>query len=272
MDILDFIISKPYNVGIALSGGGIKSLCHAGALKALEEQGIKPDIISGVSSGAVVGAFYADGYSPSEIAVLFEDIKFRTMTKIHIPDGGFFQTDIFQDFLNRKLRAKTFEELRIPLRVVATDLDNGKSVTFSSGNLIDPIVASCSLPVLFKPKTIDGVNYVDGGVLKNFPVSTIRNDCEKVIGINTSAFVTDNYKLSILNIAFRSYHFMFKANILHDKELCDLLIEPLDMGNYETFGVHKGREIFELGYESTRQMLAAKLKSKEIKKNETCQL
>lgn len=261
MDLTTVFNERPYKIGIALSGGGIKSLCHAGVLKALEEQGLKPDIISGVSAGSVVGAFYSDGYTPDEIAVLFEDISFRRMTKIHILDGGFFQTDVFQDFLTRKFRAKTFEELSVPLRVVATNLDKGRSVTFSSGNLVDPIVASCSLPVLFRPKMIDGVNYVDGGVLKNFPVTTIRNECDKIIGINASPMVADEYKLSILNVAFRSYHFMFKANILHDKELCDLLIEPVDMGNYDTFDVEKGREIFDLGYCTTKEILTSKLEA-----------
>lgn len=265
MDLTTIFKSKPYRIGIALSGGGIKGLCHAGVLKALEEQGIRPDILSGVSAGAVVGALYADGYSPDEIAKLFEDISFRRMTKIQIPDGGFFKIDTFQKFLSKKLRAKTFDELKIPLRVIATDLDKGQSVMFSNGNLIDPIIASCSIPVLFSPKVIDGVHYVDGGVLKNFPVSTIRNECEKVIGINASPLVADEYKPSILNVAARSYNFMFKANILHDKELCDLLIEPVDMGNYDTFDVDKGREIFELGYRTTRQMLVSKLNNKIIK-------
>jgi NTE family protein len=264
MDLLNIFDLRTYKIGLALSGGGVKGLCHAGVLKALNEVGIKPDIISGVSAGAVVGALYADGYSPDEIAVCFEEINFRTMTKIRLPDGGFFKTDIFQKFLTKKLRARTFEELSIPLRVVATDLDNGKSVTFKTGPLIDPIVASCSIPVLFSPKIIKGIHYVDGGVLKNFPVSTIRRDCEKVIGINASPLVADEYKQSIINVAMRSYNFMFKANILHDKELCDLLIEPLDMGNYDTFDVDKGREIFELGYRSAKQMLAVKLDPKLV--------
>lgn len=264
MSQIDIVSRKPYKIGIALSGGGIKGLCHAGVLKALEEKGIKPDIISGVSSGSVVGALYADGYTPDEIAVLFEDISFRQMTKIQIPDGGFFRIDAFQRFLAKKLRAKTFEELKIPLRIVATNLDKGQSVTFNSGKLVDPIVASCSIPVLFSPKVIDGVHYVDGGVLKNFPVSTIRNDCERVIGINASPLVAEEYKPSILNVASRSYHFMFKANILYDKELCDLLIEPVDMGNYETFDVDKGREIFELGYQHARQVLESKINVKII--------
>jgi NTE family protein len=264
MNLTNLFDQKPYKIGIALSGGGIKGLCHAGVLKALEEHDIKPDIISGVSSGSVVGALYADGYSPDEIAHLFEDISFRQMTKIQISNGGFFRIDAFQKFISKKLHAKTFEELKIPLRIVATDLDKGRSVTFSSGNLIDPIIASCSIPVLFSPKVIDGTHYVDGGVLKNFPVTTIRDECEKVIGINASPLVAEEYKPSILNVASRSYHFMFKANILYDKEICDLLIEPVDMGNYETFDVDKGREIFELGYQSTRNLLSNRLNTKLV--------
>jgi NTE family protein len=259
MDLTNIFTKKPYKIGIALSGGGIKGLCHAGVLKALEEIGIKPNIISGVSAGAVVAALYSDGYSPDEIAAFFEDISFRQMTKIQIPDGGFFSIDAFQKFLSKSLKAKTFEDLKIPLRVVATNLDNGQSVVFSSGNLIDPIIASCSIPVLFSPKVIDGVHYVDGGVLKNFPVSTIREDCEKVIGVNASPMIVEEYKPSILTVASRSYNFMFKANILYDKDLCDLLIEPVDMGNYDTFDVNKGREIFELGYQTTCHILESKL-------------
>lgn len=261
---MDIFTHKPYKIGIAMSGGGIKGLCHAGVLKALEEHDIKPDIMSGVSSGSVVGALYADGYSPDEIAALFEDISFRKLTKIQIPDGGFFRIDAFEKFLTKNLRAKTFEELNIPLRVVATNLDKGQSVVFSSGKLVEAIVASCSIPVLFSPKIIDGVHYVDGGVLKNFPVSTINEECEKVIGINASPLVADEYKLNILNVATRSYQFMFKANIIHDKELCDLLIEPVDMGNYDTFDIDKGREIFELGYKTARQILVSKLDTQSV--------
>lgn len=262
MDLTNIFTQKPFKIGIALSGGGIKGLCHAGVLKALEERGIQPDLISGVSSGAVVGALYADGYSPDEIAQLFEDISFRQMTKIKLTEGGFFRIDAFQKFLTKKLHAKTFEDLKIPLRIVATNLDQGRSVVFSQGKLIEPIIGSCSVPVLFTPKMIDGVRYVDGGVFKNFPVSTIREDCEKVIGINASPLVADEYKPTILNVASRSYHFMFKANIIADKELCDLLIEPVDMGNYETFDVDKGREIFELGYNTAKQFLDNKLVTK----------
>jgi NTE family protein len=247
--------NRPYKIGITLSGGGIKGLCHAGVLKALEEVGIKPEVISGVSAGAVVAALYADGYTPNEIASLFEDVSFRKMTQIQLPNGGIFSIKSFERFMAKTLRSKTFEQLNIPIHIVATDLDKGMSVEFSKGILIHPLVASCSVPVVFIPKKIRGVNYVDGGVLKNFPVTTIRPYCNYLIGINASPLVADDYKLSILNVAQRTYHFMFKANILYDKELCDLLIEPIDMGHYDMFDIEKGREIFDLGYESAKAIL-----------------
>ena len=265
-EIKEIFTNKPYNLGIALSGGGIRGMCHAGVMKALEEYGIKPDIIAGVSAGAIVGALYADGYSPDEIAGFFEHVEFRKMTKVKIPNGGFFGIESFEKFLAGKLRAKTFEELKIPLRIVATNLDRGESVVFTSGNLLDAIIASSTFPVLFTPKVINGENYIDGGVFKNFPVSIIRDDCEKIIGINASPLVADKYKMSVLNVAIRSYNFMFKANILHDKELCDFLIEPVDMANYETFETEKSREIYELGYQTAKDMIEGRLKENKNKK------
>ena len=242
-------------IGIAMSGGGIKGVCHAGVLKALEEHDLKPDILSGVSAGSIVGAFYSDGYSPDQIGELFSDISFRQWTKIGIPSGGFFSIDPFVSFLKKNLRTKRLENLPIPLRIVATDLDHGRSEVFTSGNLVDCIAASCSVPVLFQPRKINNTNYVDGGVFKNFPASIIRQECDYLIGINASPLVADNYKLSIINVAARSYHFMFKANIVHDKELCDFLIEPTDMAHFDTFEVEKSKEIFSLGYKTAKELL-----------------
>lgn len=257
-------IKDRYKIGLALSGGGIKGLCHAGAIKALEEYGIKPDIISGVSAGAVVGALYADGYTPDEIGDFFKNVSFREMTRVHVHEGGFFKIDDFEKFLGKTLRAKTFEELAIPLRIVATNLDKGKSVTFTEGTIVDKIIASSSVPALFAPKVIDGNHYVDGGVFKNLPASTIREDCDTLIGINASPLVAEEYKISILNVALRSYRFMVKSNILHDREVCDIFIEPIDMGHYDTFSIDKSEEIFEVGYTSTKQILEKKLKMPSV--------
>lgn len=260
MPLAKLLRHKPFPLGIALSGGGIKGMCHAGVLKGLEEVGLKPNVLAGVSAGSVVGALYADGYSPDEIALLFENISFRHMTSIQMPtSGGFFNIDPFVKFLKKHLRTKRLEDLPIPLRIVATDLDHGKSVVFTSGNLVDCVAASCTVPVLFAPYEIDNCHYVDGGVFKNFPVSTIREECDYLIGVNASPLVADEYQMNALTVAMRAYHFMFKANIIHDKELCDFLIEPTDMENFDTFDVEKGREIFQLGYEETKELITRKL-------------
>ena len=244
-----------YRVGVALSGGGIKGMCHAGVLKALEEYGIQPDVISGVSAGAVVATLYADGYTPEEICAFFGDVSFTKLTNLKLSEGGFFSMKSFEKFLGEKLRAKTFEELPFALRIVTTNLDKGESVAFSSGDLLPPVVASCSMPVLFAPRMIDGAAYVDGGVLRNFPVSTIRDECEFVIGVSCSPMIVGDYKKNVVSIASRSYRFMFRANARFEKEMCDILIEPEELVDYDTFDVEKSKEIFELGYKTTVEML-----------------
>ena len=92
--------------------------------------------------------------------------------------------------------------------------------------------------------------------------TTLRPLCDTLIGINASPMVAEEYKLGLVSVALRSYHFMMKANILHDKEVCDLLVEPVDMGNYDTFDVDKGREIFDVGYTSTKALLTPALLKK----------
>lgn len=247
-----------YKIGLALSGGGIRGISHAGALMAMEELNIKPEIISGVSAGAIVGALYADGYKPIEIARMFEDISFKKMTKLDVPDGGFFSISPFARFLGKRLKAKTFDELNIPLRVVATNFDTGIPETFSEGDLLKPVIASSSIPVLFTPQKIKNNHYVDGGLLKNFPVSTIRKDCDLIIGVNVGPLVAEKFKVNIMDVAFRTYHFMFRANTLADKSICDIIIEPDNIYDFDMFETDKVMEIFELGYQKGIEVLKAK--------------
>jgi NTE family protein len=244
-----------YKIGLALSGGGIRGISHAGALMAMEELRIKPEIISGVSAGAIVGALYGDGYKPIEIARMFEDISFKKMTRLDVPDGGFFSIAPFARFLGKRLKAKTFEELNIPLRVVASNFDTGIPETFFKGDLLKPVIASSSIPVLFTPQKINDSYYVDGGLLKNFPVSTIRKECKLVIGINAGPLVAEKFKVNIMDVAFRTYHFMFRANTIADKELCDVLIEPENIYDFDMFETDRVMEIFDLGYKKAIDVL-----------------
>ena len=239
---------KPYQVGLALSGGGAKGFAHLGALRLLEEYSIKPDIISGTSAGALAGVLYADGYSSDEIIELFTGREFSEFARPQIPKSGLFEMNRMKGFLEKHLKAKRFEDLQIPMIVVATNLDKGESHEFRSGPLIEAIVASCSIPIIFSPVLIGDCHYVDGGLFRNFPVSNIRNECQRVIGVNVSPLIPQKYKQTIWGIGERSYHYMFRANTLEDRSLCDILIETEQIGSYKTFDLDSVPQIADIGY------------------------
>lgn len=241
---------KPHKLGLALSGGGARGFAHLGAFKLLEECGLKPDIIAGTSAGALMGSLFADGYSAEEIKALFTDREFSEFTQLQIPKSGIFDTKRFRDFLKGHFRVKHIEELGTPMVIVATDLDNGKSYEFREGPLVDAVTASCSIPIIFSPVEIGGVHYVDGGLFRNFPVSVIREECERVIGVNVSPLLPQKYKQTLLGIAERSYHYIFQANTLEDRELCDVLIESQQVGLYKTFDLDSIEELAHIGYEA----------------------
>jgi len=247
--------NKKYRLGLALSGGGARGFAHPGVLKAIEDFGLRPEIISGTSSGAIAGVLYADGYSPEEIISLFVGKEFREFVELQVPMVAIFGTSGFRRFLRKYLRAKTFEDLQIPVKITATNLDEGKSVVFDRGPIIDPLIAACSIPVIFNPVNINGVNYVDGGVCKNFPVSPIRSLCNKIIGVNVSPLVPKKYNKTIMHIAERSYHYMSRTNTLLDRTLCDVLIEINDLNYFKTFDLVKSEKIFKIGYDASRQAL-----------------
>lgn len=251
---------KAYKLGLALSGGGAKGFAHIGVFKLLEECGLKPDIIVGTSVGSLMGALFADGYSASEIRDLFTGREFSEFAQLQIPKSGLFDSKRFSDFLHRHLRAKTFEELKTPLVVVATDLDNGEGHEFRNGPIVKAVTASCSIPVIFSPVEIDGVHYVDGGIFHNFPVSIIREECERVIGVNVSPLVPRKYKQTIFHIAERSYQYMFRANTMEDREMCDVLIEAEEFGMYKTFDLENVDEILNIGYAAALQAFESVIK------------
>ena len=191
---------KPYKLGLALSGGGAKGFAHLGVFELLDECHLKPDIISGTSAGSIMGAFYADGYSPREIMELFSGREFFEFAQLQIPKSGLFDTSRFRNFLKTYLRAKRIEELQIPLVIVATDLDHGLSKEVREGPL-----------------------------------------------------VPHRYKQTLFHIAERSYHYMFQANTMEDRELCDVLIEAKEFGLYKTFDLENVKLISQIGYEAARE-------------------
>jgi Predicted esterase of the alpha-beta hydrolase superfamily len=241
--------SPKYKLGVALSGGGARGFAHLGALQAMTELGLKPDIITGTSAGSLVGVFFADGYSPAEVMELFSKVKFGEFASTTIPQDGFFKTTGLQSFLKKHLRAKTFEELQMPLRVVASDIEKGETVIISSGDIASAVVASCTFPIVFTPVKIGGKHLVDGGLFMNLPVSIIREECEKIIGVNVSYTTTMPYSRSLKYIIERSLHHLMASNALADREECDYLIESEDITKFPLFELDNAQQIYQKGYE-----------------------
>lgn len=259
---------KPYKIGIALSGGGARGFAHAGALQALEDMGIKPDILAGVSAGSVVCALYAAGNRPMEMVQMFLEAKFTDFASLGVPKDGFFKLDGFKKFLASHIKYKNLEDLPIPTVIGATNLDTCEPAKFEEGEITERVLASCSIPLVFKPRRIDGVHYVDGGVLHNLPSWTIRDRCKYLIGINCSPVPLNRYKPSLLEVAHRTYNMMAKHNAKDDMAMCDLQLEITDIARYQVFNLKEIKRVYRAGYETTMDTLIAHgfKKPEDIKK------
>lgn len=247
--------TKQYNIGLALSGGGVRGFAHIGALRALEDVGIKPDVIAGVSAGSIVASFYAAGMSADEIFNLFGSIDMSKFLQVDISKSGFLKLDKFKRFLETNLPIKNIEELLIPTIIAATDIEQQHEMPFTSGNIAERVVASCSIPLVFRPVKIDGSYCVDGGVLHNLPSFYLRPVCNTVIGINVSPMKLGPIKLNVRSLAYRTYKLMTMRNVVADKQLCDLLVDIISIQGHSTFDTSAANKIAQKGYFETMKIL-----------------
>jgi NTE family protein len=234
--------------GLVLSGGGARGFAHLGVLKALKEFNIRIDRISGTSAGSIVGALYAYGYSPDEIVDIITRAGFIKSVRPAWSWTGFLKLNGFKELLRHHLPENSFEALKIPLTIAATDIQHGRTCYFSQGELITPIIASSSIPALFEPVQFRGNVYVDGGILNNLPVEPLLGQCEFVIGIHTNPV---NQKLDIKNlkeVTERAFMMAISVNASISKSKCSIVIEPPALSAYSTLDMAKAKEITEIGY------------------------
>lgn len=218
---------------------------------ALEEMGIKPDIVAGVSAGSVVTAMYCSGMRPDEILKVFSDAKFTDFAEIGVPREGFFSMDGFKKFLRKHIPYRNLNELPLPAIVCATDLDHYSKAAFYEGDIAECVSASCSIPIVFRPVVINGVTYVDGGVTANLPAWVLRDHCKYLIGINCSPVPRRGKPKSILDIAHRTYDLLIKTNAIEQMEMCDLAVSINDIAKYKVFNLKEINRVFRSGYDST---------------------
>ena len=175
-------------IGVALGGGFARGLAHIGVLKVFEEHRIPIDFVAGTSVGSLIGAAYCSGVSAREIEDIAKLVRMKDFARWTISRLGFANNDRMTGFLTRVLRCQTFEDLRIPLAVVATDFTTGEGAVFTKGPLIDAVRASCAYPGMFLPVRVHGRLLIDGMLAQPVPTPALRDlGAERVLAIYLSA-------------------------------------------------------------------------------------
>lgn len=258
---------KKHQYGLTLSGGGVRGLAHVGVIKALEERGIEPTILSGASAGAIVGALYAKGYSSEDMLDFFHSTEIFRWQNYSLSKPGFIDTDKFYDIFKDHLPEDSFESLEKDLYIVTTDILNGEPQIFHEGQLIKAILASAAFPVVLSPVEIDGVLYADGGIVNNFPVELIREKCETLIGVyvNVPQKLTKKDLDSTMDVLERAYHLNISYKSIKKMDQVDIPITPDELTKYNTFDTRKMDKIYKIGYEEACRVLDEYLEKKEEK-------
>jgi NTE family protein len=180
--------SPRLKLGIALGGGFARGIAHIGALRVLEEENIPVDYVAGTSVGAIIGAAYCGGMTAAELEEMACGVRFRDFGRLTLSRYGFYNTDRMARIFSRVLKKHTFEELKIPLAITATEFRTGEAAVFTTGALADPIRASCAYPGMFLPVEIEGRSYIDGMLAYAVPTTPLRSmGADRVVGIYLSA-------------------------------------------------------------------------------------
>lgn len=268
---------KP-KLGIALSGGGARGLAHIGVLKSLEEAGIQPDYLAGTSMGGVIAAGYASGLSPEELEqIANEHSTARKLLRLADPaitTNGLFQGGRLLNFFEQYLNSSTFDDMRIPLTLVAVDLNSGQEVHLREGSITEALRATVSIPGLLAPVERDGQRLVDGGLLNNLPVDVVREmGADVVLAVDVSPPTeTFSYAQAFENKRFLSRSLGGLLAVLGDsinllirqQRKTKLILSPPDFLLSPTIspdvnaitGYHKAGPLISLGEETTRPILS----------------
>ena len=259
-----FSSRKPV-IGLALGAGAARGFAHVGVIKALESQGIRPDVVVGSSAGSVIAALLASGATGNEINRLALNLDEATIADWGLPFvgrfGGLIKGDALQNMVNREVQNKTIEQMHVPLGIVATDLQSGKGILFRSGNTGLAVRASCSVPGVFQPAVISGKEYVDGGLVAPVPVSYARQmGATLVIAVNISSEPVHQDASGTLGVLQQTISIMQRSINQYELKNADIVIQPqlLQMGG----GDFKSRNAAVLAGEIATQEQMALIKEK----------
>ncbi len=242
-------------LGLALGGGFARGIAHVGVLKVLVENQINIDALAGISSGSIAAAAFASGCSIEELTVAARKLRWTRFARWTFPRLGFATNERMNALLAEILHCRTFEQLKLPLAVVAGDIRTGEAVIFREGDLVMPVRASCSFPGLFVPIEYNGRLLVDGVVVGTVPVMALGGmDVVVAVNILSNGFL--QRPRSFFEVVGESFH--VAQNLMQStwREHCDLVIEPkLDDFRWDDF--ERADELIAAGEMAARRALPA---------------
>jgi NTE family protein len=256
-------------LGITLSGGAARGYAHIGVLRAFEEAGIEIDYISGSSMGAIIGLFYAAGKTPDEMMEIAKSIKKRRVVsfgKCHLRKKGL---DYMEQVINKHIPEKTFDRLEKPLFVCVTNFQSGQYEIIGQGEILPAIRASAAIPMMYPQQIINGIAYIDVGVVNNLPVEPLRDVCLKVVGISVNPIEQKNEKLKLRKKIMRVAELMLNENEARRIEMCDYHLEVSGLGSIDLEDYDQPQKIHDMGYRAAKEFLVKNPElSKKIKNHE----
>jgi NTE family protein len=256
---------RPPRIGLALGGGAARGFAHIGVIQVLEESGLKPDLVVGTSAGSLVAALYASGKTGAELATLADAMDETAFTDWSYPGRGLIRGEGLAKFVREHTGGRTIEQLRLPLGIVATDLENGQPILFQRGDVGTAVRASSAVPAVFQPVRIGTREYVDGGLVAPVPVRFAKQmGAELVIAVDISAPPEGNATGDAMRMLLQTFAIMGRSINNFELREADLVLRPVLPGvSGADFAARKrsiqaGREVTLAQLPELRSRVAAK--------------
>ena len=256
---------KVPKLGLALGGGAARGFAHIGVIQVLEENGIKPDMVVGTSAGSVVAAFYASGKTGAQLQWLADSMDESQLTDWTVPfmSRGMLRGEALGRYINTQLNGAKIEDLKIPLGIVATDLQTGDGILFRRGDIATAVRASSAVPSVFEPVRIGNKDYVDGGLVSPVPVRYVRQmGADIVIAVDISSRPEDAKTTDMLKVLLQTFSIMGKSISQLEMAQAEVVVRPAmsDVGSTE-FAARKksieaGRAAMKLALPALKAALA----------------
>ncbi|HEX3819815.1 MAG TPA: patatin-like phospholipase family protein [Candidatus Sulfotelmatobacter sp.] len=248
--------SRTPAIGIALGGGFARGIAHIGVLRVLEEEGIPVRVVTGTSVGALIGAVYCSGIPIDELERVACACRFTTFARWTVSRYGFASNDRMTSFLTRVLKVRSFEELKIPLGVTATDFNTGEGVVFHSGSIVDPVRASCAYPGMFLPVEIRGRYLVDGMLSHPVPTRPLREmGADRVLAIHLKGtWSNGGAPRHLFDVIGQSFAIAQDAMASIWRDAADIVIEP-DVAGFGYDDFKRAKELVKVGETAMRKAL-----------------